>query len=259
MVQVSTLCAENMHGDLSAMHARRHRPTFTFVLQLALAALILLPRYCLGQQALAPEALTQEVARLASGAGTVFVGQIVSIHRTQTAVEVTFRVEQWLRGTGTQTSKPIPGQASASLLVLHEWAGLWPPGQQRYLPGARVLAFLHGVSPVGFASPVHGSEGLVPVLVQGAGRTPLVDLRRVAASVERGPQTPLPSFAQAAVPLSDLLPVIATHAPATGLLGVAGGIPAATRATNGLVRSLQEKLGSPQNSKPLGTAHHAAL
>ncbi len=127
----------------------------------------------------------------------IFVGQITSIQRRASVVEVAFRVEQSVNGA--------PGQK----YVMREWAGLWPPGQARYAVGQRVLAFVHGGSAAGFSSPVHGPEGLIPVVVQGANAPELLDIRRVAASVVRPVGTPLPSERNGAIPLPEVLAFLA--------------------------------------------------
>lgn len=147
-----------------------------------------------GAQAPIPDgAIVGELRTLASHAGSVFVGRITSIQRRTGCVEVTFQVEQ-----------PVSG-ATGSTFVLREWAGLWAPGQGRYAIGQRVLAFVHGAGAAGFSSPVHGPEGLVPVLVQGANAPELLDIRRVAASVLRSSGTPLPTERDGAIPLTEAL------------------------------------------------------
>ncbi len=93
---------------------------------------------------------------------------------------------------------------------------MWAPGTQRYVLGQRVLAFVHGASGAGFSSPVHGAEGLVPVVVQGADAPKLLDVRRVAASVVRAPGTRLPDATDGAVALDGVL----------GLIGAARGASA---------------------------------
>ncbi len=139
------------------------------------------------------QAIVGELRTLASHAATIFVGRITSIQRRTGCVEVSFRVEQ-----------PVSG-STGSTYVLREWAGLWPPGHSRYAVGQRVLAFIQGPSVAGFNSPVHGPEGLVPVLVQGANAPALLDIRRVAASVLRSPGTPLPTEHDGAISLQGAL------------------------------------------------------
>lgn len=142
------------------------------------------------------KAIAAELQVLAGRAGTIFVGQITSMQRAGGTVEVAFRVEQTVRGTAPAT------------YVLREWAGNWPPGHLRYVLGQRVLAFLYAAGAAGVSSPVHGAEGLVPVIVQGADAPELVDVRRVAASVVRAPGTSLPTEADGALPLADVLQLI---------------------------------------------------
>lgn len=145
------------------------------------------------QAAIPNSAITGELRSLASHSALVFVGQITSIQRRTGVVDVAFRVEQTVSG------------AAAGTYVMHEWAGLWPPGHLRYVVGQRVLAFVYGASAAGLNGPVHGAEGLVPVVVQGANAPRLLDVRRLAAAVVRAPGTPLPSERDGAIPLNDAI------------------------------------------------------
>ena len=146
----------------------------------------------------APQAsLTDELGSLASRAAVIFAGQVISIEHHGGAVEIEFRVEQ-----------PVYGTVGASY-TLREWAGLWPQGQVRYIVGQRALVFMHAASATGFASPVDGAEGVVPVVVQGADAPELLDVRRLGAAVLRAPGTPLPTEADGAIQLADAVAVIA--------------------------------------------------
>ena len=167
-----------------------------------------------GAQATVPQAsISAELQSLAQAARTIFVGQIVAIERRGGVVEVTFRVEQPVLGA--------PGQT----FTLREWAGLWPPNVQRYAVGQRVLAFVHGVGGAGLSSPVHGAEGLVPVVVQGADAPRLLDVRRVAASVVRAPGTRLPDTTDGALPLDAVLGLIASVPTTAGSIPVSLPLP----------------------------------
>lgn len=141
--------------------------------------------------------LAGEFASLASRAGVIFVGQVISIERRGGAVEVTFTVEQAVLG------------APGAQYTLREWAGLWPQGQFRYTVGQRALIFLHGNSTAGFGSPVDGAEGVVPVIVAGANAPELLDVRRLSAALLRPVGSPLASEATGAIQLAAALPLIA--------------------------------------------------
>ena len=140
--------------------------------------------------------VTGALQSLASRAATIFSGQVVSIDRHAGVVEITFRVEQ-----------PVAG-SMGPIYVLREWAGLWPMGQFRYNVGERALIFVHANSGAGFASPVNGQEGVVPVIVQGAHAPALLDVRRVAAGVQRAMDIPLAPEGESAVRLSDAVALI---------------------------------------------------
>lgn len=149
-----------------------------------------------GRPAQPQTSVGDELRSLAVRAAVVFSGQVVSIVRLGGVMEINFRVEQQVLG------------AVGGTYTLCEWAGLWPPGQFRYTVGQRALVFLHGTSAAGFASPVNGSEGVVPVVVQGANAPALLDVRRLAASIQRIPGTPLPTEAQGAMEMADALQMI---------------------------------------------------
>ena len=127
---------------------------------------------------------------LASRAEDVFVGQVVRIARKGGVVEVEFRVDQSVMG------------AQGAEYTLREWAGVWPPGQNRYVVGQRAMVFVYPASASGLSSPVDGAEGVVPVMVQGVGAEPLLDVRRLATRVLRGQGEPLPDLESSAISLS---------------------------------------------------------
>lgn len=179
------------------------RAVFLMVLLCGLA-----PDQMMAQTTGVSTSVGSEIQLLGQTAGTVFVGQIVSVIRKPGLVEVTFHVEESVRGGVGQ------------IFTLREWAGFWPPGHSRYVPGQRVLAFLYATSGVGLSSPVHGQEGLVPVVVQGNSAPRLLDIRRLAASVVRAPGTPLPTDADGAISLNEAFRLIS---------GVSTGEPARTR------------------------------
>ena len=189
-------------------------------------------------------AIAAEVRSLAGHAGTIFVGQITSVRRQGGVVEVSFRVEQPVRG------------AAGPAYVMREWAGLWPPGHSRYTVGQRVLAFVHGASATGFSSPVHGAEGLVPVVVQGAHSPQLLDIRRVAASVVRAPGDPLPTDKEGAVQLSDVMEMIASPEASGGAVPPRWRIP--LRARPPVAFRPAVPAGSPA-SEPVEAPVHGAV
>ncbi len=183
-------------------------------------------------------AIGTELQRLSGHAASIFVGQIVSIERKGSIVEVGFRVEQ-----------PVRGSVGCSY-TMREWAGLWPAGHVRYTIGQRVLAFVNGTSAAGFSSPVHGAEGLVPVVVQGAHAPQLLDVRRVAASVVRTVGTALPTEANGAVPLSEAFAWIS--GPATGSGAGRGLLPVPTRGRKPVM--IQGTGAAEPTAAPVGTS-----
>jgi hypothetical protein len=144
------------------------------------------------EQRSAPDASVGAALRtLASQAHDVFAGQVESITRRGGVVEVKLRVDASVVGS------------QAGSFVLREWAGLWPPGQQRYWIGERAMFFLRSANAAGLSTPVDDAEGVVPVVVQGTNQQPLVDVRRLDARVQRAVGAPLVRADAAAISFAD--------------------------------------------------------
>lgn len=155
---------------------------------------LLWPAIAAGAQTAPDASVTAALGNLSARAATVFVGQVTAIQREAGVVDVVFRVDT-----------PVLGNAGATY-TLREWAGMWPPGMQRYRVGERALVFLHGASTAGLSSAVDGGEGVVPVMSDAKG-TVLLDVRRLATRVLRQPGQPLVN-GDGAMALQDALPVI---------------------------------------------------
>ena len=104
--------------------------------------------------------------QLARSAGTIFSGTVTGIVRRPAArgrgvetVEVTFRVENAIRGT-----------TQGATLTFYQWIALWSAGQ-RYRVGERLLLFLYHPSKLGLTSCVAGPMGRFAV--DPAGRVAL--------------------------------------------------------------------------------------
>ena len=126
--------------------------------------LVLLALSAAGQDLHAQSSLsaTSSLRLLARDAGYIFDGTVLSVLRVVQneignvgTVEITFRVEQAMRGT-----------RAGQVLTIREWAGLWESGE-RYRPGERLLLFLYSPSKLGLTSPVGGSSGRFAVDAKG--------------------------------------------------------------------------------------------
>ena len=90
---------------------------------------------------------------LTQNSGYIFDGTVLSVQAVPNddhdlaTVQITFRVEQAIRGT-----------RAGQILTIREWAGLWNSGE-RYHPGERLLLFLYSPSSLGLTSPVGGPAG----------------------------------------------------------------------------------------------------
>jgi hypothetical protein len=121
--------------------------------------------------------------QLARNSGYIFDGTVLSVRPvTQTeaglaTVQITFRVEQGIRGT-----------SAGQVLTIREWAGLWNAGD-RYRPGERLLLFLYSPSKLGLTSPVGGPLGrfaldsggnalLENALLRGLSLDPALEIQR---------------------------------------------------------------------------------
>jgi len=163
-----------------------------------------------GTQRLAvPSSPDELILQMSQSAGVIFAGEVIAVrppagyagspaNAAEGVVEIDFRVDRAVRGV-----------AAGSIYTLHEWAGLWAGGTERYRTGQRLLMLLHAADGLGLASPVHGPEGVIPL--RGAGKGPgpddsssvpaewMVDLRWLQA------QTLRPQFTL--VPPRDPVPV----------------------------------------------------
>ncbi len=135
---------------------------------------------------------------LASRSGVVFTGRVVAINRVGGVVEVVFHVEQ-----------PLLGEVGGSY-TLREWAGLWAAGQHRYSVGERIAIFLRAPGKAGLSSPVDGMEGILPVVQDGADSAPMLDVRRLAARVQRPVGSPIVDAANGAMALADVTTTVAS-------------------------------------------------
>jgi hypothetical protein len=130
-----------------------------------------------GQSSLAKplQPASSDLRRLNLNSGYIFDGTVLSVHAAQNdagdvaTVQITFRVEQAIRGT-----------RAGQILTIREWAGLWSSGE-RYHPGERLLLFLYNPSKLGLTSPVGGGAGRFAVDSGGnalieAGRLPALPL-----------------------------------------------------------------------------------
>jgi hypothetical protein len=124
-----------------------------------------------------PETVEEALRQMSDAAGVIFVGEVSAVRQREGEygasgiVEVDFRVDQAIRGC-----------AAGSLYTLREWAGLWAAGEQRYLPGQRLLMLLHAPGAAGFSSPVGGMAGAIPL--RGTATSPLAGSASTAATGE---------------------------------------------------------------------------
>jgi hypothetical protein len=110
---------------------------------------------------------------LTRNSGYIFDGTVLSVERVAEtepggvwAVQITFRVEQAIRGV-----------RNGQVLTVREWAGLWNSGA-RYRSGERLLLFLYPPSKLGLTSPVGGPLGRFAV---DRGGNVIFDNARLAA------------------------------------------------------------------------------
>ncbi len=123
------------------------------------------------------DALLEQMSQIA---GVIFAGQVLAVRGPAAypesaagVVEIDLRVDEEVRGP-----------AAGSVYTLREWSGLWPAvgsgGFERYRVGQRLLVFLRTPNASGLSSPVHGTEGAVPL--RGGGTAPRPDDTTTAAA-----------------------------------------------------------------------------
>ena len=118
-------------------------------------ALALLSLPAAGQDSQANQRLPaiSSLRLLTQNSGYIFDGTVLSVQSAPddanglATVQITFRVEQAIRGT-----------RAGQILTIREWAGLWNSGE-RYHAGERLLLFLYSPSSLGLTSPVGGAAG----------------------------------------------------------------------------------------------------
>ena len=123
--------------------------------QIPALALALLSYPAAGQDSQAKQSLPaiSNLRLLTRSSGYIFDGTVLSVQTAAdgtsdlATVQITFRVEQAIRGT-----------RAGQTLTIREWAGLWNSGK-RYHPGERLLLFLYSPSSLGLTSPVGGAAG----------------------------------------------------------------------------------------------------
>ncbi len=117
-----------------------------------------------------PTTLEEALRDLFRSADIVFTGEVTEIKRGEGAVVMSWRVEDAVRGAQ-------PG----GVVDLREWPGLWDGNGARYTVGERALVMLHASSVAGYASPVAGGDGIVPM--RGDAPNSILDLRMLAQHV----------------------------------------------------------------------------
>lgn len=108
-----------------------------------------------------PHILWQPLSR---AAGIIFSGVVLQVERpanSTSTTQITFRVEQGLRGV-----------RAGQVIRIREWGGLWNTGE-RYTKGERVLLFLYPRNKLGLTSPIGGRVGRFAV--DSAGRVLVAD------------------------------------------------------------------------------------
>jgi len=149
--------------------------------------------------------LGDSLRHLAAHTGVAFVGTVQKIDLPSTprtgVVTITFAVEQPILGTAGPT------------FTLHEWAGLWTLGRQRYNLGQRAIFLFHPPNAAGLSSPVDGMEGVIPLIPTSADATPLLDMRRLGTRVLRRVGDPLPFADTSAITIPDAVTLLTHSSP----------------------------------------------
>ena len=116
-----------------------------------------------------PSSAEAALRQMFEGADTVFTGEVTRVERQGDSMLIRWQIEVGIRGAD-----------AGAVYTLREWCGLWSGGP-RYQVGERALVLLHAPSVAGYASPVGGSNGVLPL--RGDAGTNTIDLRWVAQQV----------------------------------------------------------------------------
>lgn len=117
-----------------------------------------------------PTTLQSALENIFARADIAFTGEVLSVYREAGAVVIRWQVLDAIRGLDT-----------GAVYVQREWAGLSEGNSPRYVPGQRALLLLHAPSVAGYASPIGGSEGIIPL--RGDAAATVLDLRLLAQDV----------------------------------------------------------------------------
>ncbi|HEY4382738.1 MAG TPA: hypothetical protein VGN01_20510 [Acidobacteriaceae bacterium] len=128
-----------------------------------------------------PQATEDSLHAMSQQAGVIFTGQVIAVNRHDGAdgaagvVDIGFAVDWAIRGV------------SGATYTLHEWAGLWPAGEEPFRVGQRYLMLLHTPGLTGLSSPASGPDGAIPIRAADDARETavVVDLRWVATGAVR--------------------------------------------------------------------------
>ena len=103
--------------------------------------------------AVVPANAQSALVTMVANAAVIFAGHVLSIAPGNGFVDVTFRIDE-----------PVRGGSKLGVYVLREWAGLWSGTPDRYHVGERLLMLLTARGASGMSAPVGGDEGIVPIL-----------------------------------------------------------------------------------------------
>ena len=114
-----------------------------------------------------PAEAQAELTSMVARAGVIFAGHVLGIARSEGFVDVTFRIDE-----------PVRGCNKLGVYVLREWAGLWSGEAARYRVGERLVMLLAARGPSGMSAPVGGDEGIIPIAATAS--EPLADASGIA-------------------------------------------------------------------------------
>ena len=103
--------------------------------------------------AVVPANAQSALVGMVANAAVIFVGHVLTIAPGNGFVDVTFRIDE-----------PVRGGSKLGTYVLREWAGLWSGTPDRYHVGERLLMLLTARGASGMSAPVGGDEGMMPIV-----------------------------------------------------------------------------------------------
>gem|GEM_PF-1621336 len=131
-------------------------------------------------EASVPATADAVIEQMSEAAGVIFAGQVIAVRRPTGFVGSAQDAAEGVVEIDFQVVRAVRGPRQGSVYTMREWSGLWVGSAERFHVGKQLLVFLRIPDASGLSSPVHGSDGAIPL--RGGGISPGPDDTTVAAA-----------------------------------------------------------------------------